>query len=982
MKPEQWLEVKEAFERVRVLDANVRERAIAAIPDPRVRLEVRELVGALDSAPEFLEQPAILAGAGVAAHLPSGQRLGNHTLVRQIAEGGMGVVYEGRRADGEFEQRVAVKLIRRWLTGDGAVERFRAERQILARLDHPSIARLIDGGTTADGLPFLIMEFVDGIRIDAYCERHVLDTRARLQLFREVCEAVEYAHGQGIVHRDLKPANILVSSAGRPKLLDFGIAKVVDPEDGETATLTLSRQATPHYASPEQLRGEPTTPTSDIYSLGVLLYELLTGRSPYADREGTVQTIARAVYEAQSPAPSKITGNREWRRSLDRIVATAMQKNPALRYTGVRALIGDIDRYLNGRSVSARPAPFLPRWGRRRAVWVGLGMSLLLAGLWLWREGPAVLKLRSPFAQLYAEGLERQQHFDWPAARSLFRRAVDAEPSNAMGHYAYSAALQALGYESLARREAKLAADLSAGVNPENKLLIRGRYQEYTGDRAGAVETYRKLAALSPGNTDYALRLAESQAGAGSPAEALRTLGSIRGISPGSAAAARVLLQRARANEMLSDYPQELADAQAAAKVAARAGVRLLDAEALEAQGDALREMNRFDEAVKIYADAEALSREDGDLYSVASIENRLGGMYLNKGDYQALEAHSNTALALFRQIDNKTAQASILNNLSVAMKTRGDLTGAVQTIAQAVEISRQAGNLHALSGELTNMGLTLRRLGREAEARKAFEESLDCAQRLGERDQVARSHITLEILERDNGNLAPALDHVKAALNLLSASKAMNLKSLTLQHLGDDLHASGDTVGGKAALEESLAMARPANSGQLTADDAFMLAGVAREQRDFRRAAAWLRQAEPYYIAQNEKENLWDAWVEEARLRMAEGRPGGTQAKLREAAEGFRKVKDEARECRAQAALIESYLAQGKSADALLALADSRAVCAATHEYEARMIYSMAALRVKAETGDSRAGNDLKALARDLKKNGWDELAREAGGK
>lgn len=978
MTDDQWLLVKEEFEQARDAPAEIRSHVLERLRDEKVRRELHGLLRAYDASREFLEAPA-MESAPLVPRPASGQSLGRYLLVRQVGEGGMGVVYEAVRADGEFDQRVAVKLVKLWLTSEQETARFRAERQILARLDHPHIARLIDGGTTPDGLPFLVMEFVDGVRIDDYCNGYALDLSARLQLFRQVCDAVEYAHAQGIVHRDLKPANILVVSGGRPKLLDFGIAKVMDPAATLTATVTVSRPATPQYASPEQLRGEPTTPASDIYSLGVLLYELITGQSPYAGKTRSLHEISRAVYEEQPLAPSEVTGNRSWRASLDRIVASAMQKNPEARYGSVHEFAGDVDRYLRGAAIHAHRNVSRSRQ-RQRVRW-SIALTLCLAAaVWFALKHSVGWRTKSQFEQLYAEGTDRQEHFDWTAARSLFRRAIDVEPGNPLGHYAYSAALHTLGYESLAQREANLANDLSSGLPLEKRLLIRGRYQEYTENPASAVATYHKLWALHPNQPDYGLRLAEAQATEGFPAEAIHTLESIRGISKGTAEDARIALQRARAFALVSNYQQELIDARRATQTADRIGARELKAEALQVEGDALREMNRFDEAAKVYAEAEALSRETGDLYQVASIENRLGGMYFNQGDYSQLEAHSNTALALFRQVDNKPAQATILNNLSLAMKSRGDLAGALEQLKQAAVISREAEDLHAQARELTNIGIILRHLGRESEARQAFEQALDCAERLGDRDQMARSHVTLETLERDGGRLNSALDHIRTALHLLADSKAAGLKALTLQHLGDDIHASGDSAGGRAALEQSLALARQANSKQLVADDQYMLADLAREQGALRQSEEWLKSAEAYYTAQRQKVNLWDAWIAEARLRIARAQAAGTEKKIAEAAAGFRTVKDDARECAAYAALMESYLAQSKPDEAARALTISRSLCFETPEYDSRMIYKVRSAQVKAVSGHvEQARRGLEAALRDLNAKGWGQLAREA---
>ncbi|MBV8898219.1 MAG: protein kinase [Acidobacteriaceae bacterium] len=340
MTTEGWLLVKELFENLRSLSPELRRCRLAEIENQDIQREVQELLQSFDQSPEFLERPAVLNAQFTSPSSPAcGERLGNYSLVRQVGEGGMGIVYEAHRADGEFEQRVAIKIVKQSFVSTQQIERFRAERRILAKLDHPNICRLIDGGTTAGGLPFLVLEFVDGTRIDAYCQEHSLDVPARLELFREVCEAVEYAHAQGIVHRDLKPANVLVSAGGKPKLLDFGIAKITEPGDSPTATATQFRLATPQYASPEQMRGQPTTPASDIYSLGVILYELLTGRSPSTDSDD------------EAHRPSKITGIRSWRRSLDRIAMKALREDAEARYVNVRDLISDLNLFLKGREV-------------------------------------------------------------------------------------------------------------------------------------------------------------------------------------------------------------------------------------------------------------------------------------------------------------------------------------------------------------------------------------------------------------------------------------------------------------------------------------------------------------------------------------------------------------------------------------------------------------------------------------------------------
>ena len=238
-----------------------------------------------------------------------GRRLGAYKIERQIGRGGMGAVYEALRADREFTKRVAIKLVKRGMDTDFILRRFRKERQILAALDHPHIALLLDGGTTDDGLPYFVMEFIEGQPLYRYSDAYQLNISERLKLFRAICDAVHYAHQKHVVHRDIKPSNVLVTSEGVPKLLDFGIAKLLSPDIAgditHDPTATSMRLMTPEYASPEQVQGAPTTPSTDVYSLGVLLYELLTGHRPYRLRNRAPHEIARVICE-EAPAPLSV----------------------------------------------------------------------------------------------------------------------------------------------------------------------------------------------------------------------------------------------------------------------------------------------------------------------------------------------------------------------------------------------------------------------------------------------------------------------------------------------------------------------------------------------------------------------------------------------------------------------------------------------------------------------------------------------------
>ncbi len=337
MSPERWRRIEELFHQALEVDAGERPRFLSNVcgTDSDLEREVGKLIGNLQRADDFLETSAVERLAGTAA-LAEPDRIGPYRMIRLIGRGGMGAVYLAARADDEYRKEVAIKLIRRGLDLDSVIRRFRHERQILANLDHPNIARLLDGGTTEDGSPYIVMEYIAGESIGAYCERCALSMRDRLGLFRTVCAAVHYAHQRLVVHLDIKPGNILVTGEGVPKLLDFGIARLLDGTAGAAPgdTTGLLRPMTPDYASPEQLRGEPANIASDIYSLGVLLYELLTGRRPSGDRNaGTLAGMDRDLYK---------------------IVLMAMHPDPQRRYNSVAGLSDDLGRYLAGRPVLAR----------------------------------------------------------------------------------------------------------------------------------------------------------------------------------------------------------------------------------------------------------------------------------------------------------------------------------------------------------------------------------------------------------------------------------------------------------------------------------------------------------------------------------------------------------------------------------------------------------------------------------------------------
>jgi serine/threonine protein kinase len=347
--------------------------------DEDLCLEVSKLLIANERAADFIDAPLLgtIEPGGPADVTPrmEGRRVGAYLILRELGRGGMGTVYLASRHDDVVHKQVAIKIVRAGPCDGDVLRRFRQERDILAALDHPVIARFIDGGSTEEGLPYFVMDYIEGEPIDSWCDRRRLNVTERLKLFQSVCDGVQYAHQRLVVHRDLKPANILVTNEGHVKLLDFGIAKVLDPENtaaNQAHTETLLRRMTPEYASPEQLMGEAIRTTSDVYTLGVVLYELLTGHRPYNMRSHVLQEITRVICDEDPTLPSAVIseGNahsisevregdsihlrHRLEGDLDNILLKALQKGPSRRYSSADQFSADVNRHLNGLPVIAR----------------------------------------------------------------------------------------------------------------------------------------------------------------------------------------------------------------------------------------------------------------------------------------------------------------------------------------------------------------------------------------------------------------------------------------------------------------------------------------------------------------------------------------------------------------------------------------------------------------------------------------------------
>ena len=421
MDSNRWSQVKEIF--YAALDLPQAERRVflrGKCDDDLLYEEIESLLEAHEEAERFIEAPAFASVKDFIKDEKESSLIGKlisvYRIEKEIGRGGMGAVYLASRADEQFEKRVAIKLIKRGLDTDDIIRRFRHERQILAALDHPNITRLLDGGATDDGLPYLVMDYVEGKPLTKYAEENSLSVNGRLKIFLQICEAVQYAHQNLIIHRDIKPSNIFVTTDGVPKLLDFGIAKLIAPDAAQTYERTATQIMTPEYASPEQISGQLVTTSTDIYSLGVLLYELLTGQKPFKTKSSNPFEVTRLITASEPRKPSSVIkkerekkrkGEREkvtkdfsispspflpfspsdLRGDLDNIILMAIRKEPERRYSSVEQFAADINRHLKGLPVMARQDTFSYRASKfigrhKAAVAAGAGIvTALIAGL-------------------------------------------------------------------------------------------------------------------------------------------------------------------------------------------------------------------------------------------------------------------------------------------------------------------------------------------------------------------------------------------------------------------------------------------------------------------------------------------------------------------------------------------------------------------------------------------------------------------------
>ena len=751
----------------------------AAANDPELHGEVLLLLRAHRRAEGFLDAPAPTV---VKAFFPDApDRIGPWRIVQPIGEGGMGAVYLGERADGGFEQRVAIKLIRGGTPG--LIRRFLEERRILALLEHPGIARLIDGGVTTAGLPYFAMELIDGEPLTGYCDRHGLTVHQRLELVDQVCDAVSYAHHHLIIHRDLKPPNILVTPAGRVKLLDFGIAKVLSGGTAGPETDTRLPVMTPEFAAPEQVRGEAVSTATDVYALGVLLYLLLTGTYPYDLRRKSLPELIRTVCEEEPPRPSSRAPElaRQLQGDLDLVVMTALQKDPARRYQSPARLAEDLGRVREGRPILARADSAgyrLRKFVGRHQVAVGIAAALVA---------------------LLAGGAARE--------RTLRQRAeVEAQKATAVGEYLVGV-FEVADPFTLERRD---------GSEPTARALLDQGARRVDSTLAGQPEVQAQLRTL--------LGRAYTNLGRFDQATALlrRSLAQHRALyrEPNLTIAEDLdrlgdaLIQQDQYDEAEPLLRQALAQRRALLGSSNEA-----TAETLNRLATLYQRRNEYAPAESLFREALALRRAAlGDTAAaVAQSLSDLGLLLFQRDAYDQAEAVYREALAIYiRQLgEDHPRTAATLQNLAQVQERQGQDAEAEALYRRALAAKRKTlGNAHpSVTVNLNNLAELLIRQNRADEAEPLVREALALDRQIfGERHSyVAASLRNLASVLKLKGDFAEAERYYLEALAINRAllGPEHSIIATSLNDLGTLARLQGDLPRAVPYLREAAGMAR-----------------------------------------------------------------------------------------------------------------------------------------------------------------------------
>jgi serine/threonine-protein kinase len=853
MNNDRWRRIEELFEGAVELDPGQRAEYLdkECAGDTALLKQVQSLIRSEQEAGSFIDQ-AIRDAADqfdqYQAPSAEGQRIGNYQVVKEIGRGGMGAVYLAHRADDEYQKQVAIKLVRAALPNSEVLRRFRSERQILANLDHPNIATLLDGGTTNSNTPYVVMEYVEGIPIDEYCDRNSLSIDDRLRLFRRVCAAVQYAHQNLVVHRDIKPSNILVTTDGEPKLLDFGIAKLMKPDASfqtVAETRTDVRLMTPEYASPEQVRGEPISTATDVYSLGVVLYELLTGHRPYALKNYTAKEVEEAICgrEPEKPStavsrdqetvatdngPSVVTGEISERRStttdklkrqlrgdLDNIVLMAIRKEPVRRYVSVEQLSEDIRRHLEGLPVAARPSTFgylAQKFVQRHRAMLATTAAVITLIAFL--VGFYTVRLASERDRAQLEAAKAKQVSDFLA-----------------GVFAVSDPGQSKG-DTVTAKEL-----LDRGATRiETELASQPQVQATMMNTMGRV--YRSLGLYSQAERllDESVRISRQVLEVDDPQLAQSLFDH-----------AELFHYQHKYDEAEPRYHEALAIRRK------RFGENHLDvANTLDLLGRLMRDKTNYDEAERLHREALEIRRKVAGENSADFAESlhSLGMVAEEKGDSKASETYFRQELAILQKLGKE--YPALLFNLGTVLSRTGQYEEAISIHRDAVTLARKIyGEEHPfVANSLEGFGLALNTSGDQAAAEPLLRQALEMRRKLhGDKSpDFALSMNNLARVLNAKGDYTEAENLFRRALDLFTRQFGDEHPRVgdTKNNLSQLLYTKGDYAEAEKICRETLAL----DLKQLGADhpyiatDKYNLARIVRARGDSQTAESLFKEA------------------------------------------------------------------------------------------------------------------------------------------
>ncbi len=809
--PSRFARLQEAFHEVSELALEEREEAVRRLcaGDSAFASELGALLAASERATTPLDAPLLRLPPEDKQNEPR-EEVPGYRLLKRIGRGGSSTVYLADQQGEGFTRRVALKVVDRGpdasLTG-----RFRAEQGILASLEHPGIARLYDAGMTPSGRPYLAMELVEGTTVLDACRQAQTPLRDRLRLFLAILAAVGHAHAAGVVHRDLKPGNILVSSRGEPKLVDFGIARLQPEgaEAGETETF-LRHAMTLSYASPEQVRGEAAGVRSDVYSLGVVLYELLTGRRPYRLADASLETLARAIREQEPERPSAAC--RELRGDLDAILLKALRKEPGQRYASAAEFAADLERHLEGRPVLARRGSLLYRAGRtakrRRTLLLNLVfVALLVAAVWgwdVWRASlvtppppgaPAWLAapVRTAALESYRQGLAARARYDAPEALRQLRAAVAADPRNPLVRAALADVLSMADRAAEAGEEGKRALALAKDLPRESRLLVESVALRTSGKRAEEVAILQSLRLLRPDDLETGLLFAHSLRRTGDTGKAQQVAAQLRALPPPEGEDLRIGLLELEVLDSLGRV-EELHDrATAFLAEAKNRGLTSLLGRGLLLDSYAQDGLGNPPEARKAAEQARRLFLASGQAGGVQRSFYFLCLASLREARHEQVERECGEGLRLNRSLGNSDGVARALIILGASRRRRGLLEEARAAFAEGLAISRGFGDRLNESRLLHNLANVDQQLGRLPEAEAGFRGAIALKREAHDQRGLTLSLESLAevLLKRGSlGEIESLLDEAEATSRELGTQRDL---AVILSSRGDLAALQGD---------------------------------------------------------------------------------------------------------------------------------------------------------------------------------------------